>query len=331
MTDFDVFLHGDVFLDLVFAGLPTAPQPGTETFASSMGTLPGGIATLGIACARLGLRTALAAGFGDDAYGVWIRSALEAEGVDISRSATFPQPTNVTVSMAYHGDRAMVTRGHDLPVPAEQFIGAPPPARAIITDLGGDRGAHRWWRDAAASGAKVYADIGWDPTGAWDPARLEPLRECAAFAPNEIEAMRFTGTASAPEALDALSEIVPLAVITRGPHGAIAQDRRTGETAESPGIKIALVDPTGAGDAFMAALVYARLQGWPLQRVLDFAVLYASLSVTQIGGAFAAPGWHEISSWFVEADDDLWRRYSWIPSVIPPGEHAKVRRAPVTF
>ena len=143
--------------------------------------------------------------------------------------------------------------------------------------------------------------------------------------------MRFTGTASAEAALDALSEIVPLAVVTRGPNGAIAQDRGTGERAEAPGIALGLVDPTGAGDVFMAALVYARLRAWPLQRVLDFAVLCASLSVTQIGGAFAAPGWHEISSWFVEADDDLWRRYSWIPTVIPPGEHAKVRRAPETI
>lgn len=326
-----MFLHGDVFVDLVFTGLPSAPQPGTEIFAERMGMLPGGIATLAVACARLGLRTALAAGFGDDAYGAWIRTALAEEGVDLGRSRVVPQPSNVTVCLGYDGDRAMVTRGYDLPIAADELIGQPPSARAVITDLGADRGAHTWWRAAAAEGADVYADIGWDATGAWDRARLEPLRECAAFTPNETEAIRYTGAADAHEALEKLIEIVPFAVITRGPNGAIARDRRTGETAESSGIAVAHMDPTGAGDVFTAALVYARLQEWPLQRVLDFAVLCASLSVTEIGGAFAAPGWLELSDWFVNADDDLFKRYSFIPSVIPPTEHAPVRRAAETF
>lgn len=326
-----MFLHGDVYLDVVFAGLPAAPQPGEEILAERMGTLPGGVATLAVACARLGLSTALAAGFGDDTYGSWLRTVLEREGVDLSRSVTFPRPTNVTVSMAYDGDRAMVTRRHSAPVLADAFIGTPPPCRAIITDFGGDRGEHRWWRRAAAAGASVFADIGWDPTGIWDPARLEPLRECAGFAPNEVEALRFTGADSAEAALEALSDLVPLAVVTRGVNGAIALDRAAGERASSPGIAVELIDPTGAGDTFTAALVYARLQDWPLQRTLDFAVLCASLSVTELGGASAAPGWHEIAAWFAQADDDLWRRYSFIPNAIPPGEHAPVRRAPETL
>lgn len=325
-----MFLHGDVFVDLVFAGLE-APQPGTEIYAGAMGTLPGGIATLAVACARLGLTTALAAGFGDDAYGRWMRTVLEEEGVDLSRSVTLPQPTNVTVCLGYSGDRAMVTREHAAEVSADEFIGTPPSVRAVITDLGGDRGSHRWWREAAAGGAKVFADVGWDPSGAWDPARLEPLRECAAFAPNEAEAMRFTGAATPEAALEVLAEIVPLAVITRGADGAIAFDRVSGERAESDGIAVGLVDPTGAGDVFTAALVYGRLQAWPLQRVLDFAVLCASLSVTELGGSLAAPGWHEITTWFTKASDDDWRRYSWIPSVVPPVAHEKVRRAPETF
>lgn len=325
-----MFLHGDVFIDLVFAGIDP-PTPGTEVFAEAMGTLPGGIATLAVACARLGLRTSLAAGFGDDAYGAWIRRVLDDEGVDLSRSRTFPQPTNVTVCLGYSGDRAMVTREHPLPISADELIGAPPVARAVITDLGGDRGTHRWWREASAAGARVFADVGWDPSGEWDPARLEPLRECAAFTPNETEAMRFTGADSPEAALEALAEIVPLAVITRGANGAIALDSATGDRAEAAEIGVDLVDPTGAGDVFTAALVYGRLQEWPLQRVLDFAVLCASLSVTELGGAFGAPGWHEITTWFTECDDDLWRRYSWIPSVVPEGEHAPVRRAPETF
>ena len=78
--DIDVFMSGTVFLDIVFTGLPTLPAAGTEVWAGGMASCPGGIANLAIAAARLGLRTSLAAGFGDDVYadfcwrtGCWAR------------------------------------------------------------------------------------------------------------------------------------------------------------------------------------------------------------------------------------------------------------------
>ena len=52
---FDVFMTGPLFFDLVFTGLPSAPEPGTEIFTEGMGSLPGGIANLAVATARLGL------------------------------------------------------------------------------------------------------------------------------------------------------------------------------------------------------------------------------------------------------------------------------------
>ncbi|TNC17048.1 carbohydrate kinase family protein, partial [Georgenia sp. 311] len=45
----DVFLSGPLFLDIVFSGLPSVPRPGTEVWASGMGSLPGGIANLAVA------------------------------------------------------------------------------------------------------------------------------------------------------------------------------------------------------------------------------------------------------------------------------------------
>ena len=76
-TDLDLFLPGSLFFDIIFTGLPSAPQPGTEVWAEGMGSVPGGIANLAVAAARLGLATGLSAGFGDDAYGAWSWSLLE--------------------------------------------------------------------------------------------------------------------------------------------------------------------------------------------------------------------------------------------------------------
>ena len=62
----DVLLWGTVFLDIIFTGLPHLPAAGTEVWADGMGSSPGGIANLAVASSRLGLRTSLAAAFGDD-------------------------------------------------------------------------------------------------------------------------------------------------------------------------------------------------------------------------------------------------------------------------
>ena len=80
----DVLLSGQVFFDIVFTDLPEEPAPGTEVWARDMGSGPGGISNLAVAASRLGLRTGLAAGFGDDVYGSWCWDVLsEQEGIDM--------------------------------------------------------------------------------------------------------------------------------------------------------------------------------------------------------------------------------------------------------
>jgi hypothetical protein len=63
----DLLLTGTVFQDIIFTGLPHAPEPGTEVWSEGMGSCPGGVANQAIAAARLGLRTNLAATFGTTA------------------------------------------------------------------------------------------------------------------------------------------------------------------------------------------------------------------------------------------------------------------------
>ncbi|MEU7053763.1 PfkB family carbohydrate kinase, partial [Streptomyces eurythermus] len=110
----DVYLTGTVFLDIIFTGLDSAPVRGTESWARGMGSSPGGVANMAAALARLGLRTALAAAFGDDHYGEYCWDALErGEGIDLSASRTVPGwHSPVTVSMAYEGEAEIA------PVPA---------------------------------------------------------------------------------------------------------------------------------------------------------------------------------------------------------------------
>lgn len=334
----DVYLTGTVFLDIIFTGLDSAPVRGTESWARGMGSSPGGVANMATALARLGLRTSLAAAFGDDMYGEYCWDALSrGEGIDLTLSRTIPGwHSPVTVSMAYEGERTMVSHGHEAPPPENAFDGGhapgcPPPSRACVASLVPGR-REGWLGCAAGRGSRIFADVGWDESGRWDPADLADLEHCEAFLPNAEEAMRYTRTDTPRAAARKLAELVPLAVVTMGSEGACAVDGRTGESAEVPAIAVEALDPTGAGDVFVAGFVTGTLAGWPLADRLAFAGLSAALSVQEFGGSLAAPGWAEIAAWWQQvrryeagAPAALRRQYAFLDDVLP----ASARCAPL--
>lgn len=350
--DCDVFLTGTVFLDIIFTGLDSAPVRGTESWARGMGSSPGGVANMATALARLGLHTSLAAAFGDDHYGEYCWDALEqGEGIDLSMSHTVPGwHSPVTVSMAYEGERTMVSHGHEAPPPATappgvvrpapvagRFPQCPPRARAAIASLVPGR-SEPWVAEAARRGAMVFADVGWDETGRWDLAGLPDLAHCQAFLPNAQEAMRYTRTDCPRAAAHALAEHVPLAVVTLGAEGAYAVDAATGTAAEVPAIEVEALDPTGAGDVFVAGFVTGTLANWPLADRLAFAGLTAALSVQEFGGSLSAPGWAEIAAWWHQvrtcADQDpaALQRYAFLQDLLPSAaRHWPLRRAVPTI
>ncbi|MFF3874155.1 carbohydrate kinase family protein [Streptomyces sp. NPDC001978] len=320
----DVYLTGTVFLDIIFTGLDSAPVRGTESWARGMGASPGGVANMAAALARLGLKTSLAAAFGDDHYGEYCWDALaQGEGIDLSPSRTVAGwHSPVTVSMAYEGERTMVSHGHEPPPEDQPTPDCPPRARAAVASLTPGRHAP-WITQAARKGTRIFADVGWDDTGAWDLSGLADLGHCEAFLPNAAEAMRYTGADSPRAAAHALTEYVPLAVVTLGSEGAYAVDRRTGETAEVPAIAVEALDPTGAGDVFVAGFVTGTLAGWPLADRLAFAGLTAALSVQEFGGSLSAPGWTEIGAWWRKVqsvagqDPTALRRYAFLERLVP--------------
>ncbi|MGY0486631.1 carbohydrate kinase family protein [Streptomyces sp. WG-D5] len=334
---YDVYLTGTVFLDIVFTGLDSAPVRGTESWARGMGSSPGGVANMATALARLGLRTSLAAAFGDDHYGEYCWDALEqGEGIDLSYARTVPGwHSPVTVSMAYEGERTMVSHGHE--PPPEPAPACPPHARAAVASLA--PGVEEpWVARAARSGTLIFGDVGWDDTGRWDLAALPGLRHCEAFLPNAEEAMRYTRTSCPQAAAHALAEHVPVAVVTLGAEGAYAVDGRTGETASVPAIEVEALDPTGAGDVFVAGFVTSTLAGWPLADRLAFAGLTAALSVQEFGGSLSAPGWLEVAAWWQEAraNDHQSRcaldRYAFLAPLLPETSRAwPLRRAVPTI
>lgn len=72
-----------------------------------------------------------------------------------------------------------------------------------------------------------------------------------------------------------------LTAATLGHEGVLAWDGQ--QFHYVPAYRVTAVDTTGAGDIFHAGIIYAFLQGWPLQRQLEFACAAAALNCTSVG------------------------------------------------
>ncbi|HET7676736.1 MAG TPA: PfkB family carbohydrate kinase [Candidatus Limnocylindrales bacterium] len=313
----DVLVSGTVYFDLVFSGLSAAPMPGREVRTAGLEGVPGGAANVAMALARLGLQVRLHAAFAHDLHGEWLHAVLTDAGVDLSASHWLPDwRTPMTVSLAYAGDRSMIT--HELPQPEAptDVLGARDLPRALFVWLGQRRQA--WLPRARALGVTVFADVGWDESERWPDEHLAELRHVDVFLPNEIEATSYTRTAGAGEAARVLARLVPLAVVKCGRGGAVASDGRDGPPLSVPGLELEALDTTGAGDVFDAAFIFGTLAGWGLAERLRFGNLVAGLSVRRHGGSLGAPTWSEIAAFVRDrsSGDDC---YDFLAPHLEPG------------
>ena len=279
----DLLAAGQLFLDVLYGVLPTAPTPGQEIFTGRAELTPGGIANFSAAASALGARTAIAARIGDGPVSRITRALLEESGIDTTRLQIDPGwDLQVTSALPYAGDRALVTGG-----PAPMGAAPAPDARGVTSIA-----LHLGIEDLpwlATTESSVWADVGWDAAGAWDHALLRHLEHCEGFLPNHVEAMAYTRTDSPLTAARRLSELVPITVVTRGADGAIGIDSRSGLEVEVGAPSLGPVDPTGAGDTFGAALIVLRDRGLEFRDALEAACLAASARAAGLAGPGTTP------------------------------------------
>ncbi|WP_159620339.1 carbohydrate kinase family protein [Ruania rhizosphaerae] len=317
-----VAVLGDVFVDLVLAGLAGPPVAGREVYAQDSTLAPGGSANHAVALARLGVRTHLVSTVGDDDLGLIIQRQLRSAGV-VLEDARHCERSHVTVSLSSTDDRALATYLAPEQGPVEPGPHAPLPD-GVVLYLSSTATDGAWWRTASAQGSRVYADIGWDPSSEWAVESLEPLAHCHAFLPNEQEARAYTRTDTPQAAAAALARHVPVVVLTCGSDGALAIDQRTGEEANVPALAVEVRDPTGAGDVFVGGFVTADLLDLPLTDRLAFATLTAGLAVRRLGGSLAAPTVHDLTQWWQHRraargpeERALQQRYEFLEDLLP--------------
>jgi ribokinase len=273
----DLAVVTPAYLDYTFVGLEALPGPGEERFAGDMLRSPGGGAITAIGASRLGLRTALVAPLGDDLAGNFVRRALREEGVEVGEPRGSRTPT--TMVMPVGGERSMVTVDPGVRARAADLEPLSPRAVAATLEQ----------IDLVPDGVRGYVTCGDDDARAF-AGRLPDLaaaRRPRALIVNRREACVLTGADTPEEAVAGLAEVAELAAVTLGANGAVVVV--DGHRFAVPGSNAApVLDTTGAGDLFAAALAWADLSGAEPDVALAWANLYAGLSIgthTGTGGA----------------------------------------------
>jgi len=99
---------------------------------------------------------------------------------------------------------------------------------------------------------------------------------------NEAELAALTGIEDCEEGLAKLAQDVPVVIVTRGEHGAVAI--AGGERAQAPAEPVErVVDTTGAGDLFAAGFLFGHVRGRPLAECLRTGAICASEVISHFG------------------------------------------------
>jgi sugar/nucleoside kinase (ribokinase family) len=262
----DVVCVGDPFLDLIFRGLTSMPVLGEEQLAAGLVVVPGGVANVAYALGRLELAAAVCGPIGRDPAGRLLAGLMADAGVAwVGRAG---DATPVSVALPGDGDRALVTVMPAPTVDVETLLGIS--SRAVIVDLPS--------APLLPPLPRVYAVVG-DPEVAMLTGRLpSSLAGIHALILNEREATGLTGLSDVRSAAGHLASLGTTVVVTRGAAGATAIEP-DGRTVDVAAPEAVVGDPTGAGDLFAAAYVWADLAGQALEERLHLATRYASLSL----------------------------------------------------
>lgn len=290
-----VLCVGILVADIVVPPLERLPAAGELVATGDFLVQPGGCAAnTATALRRLGVAAAVCGRVGDDAFAAVVLDPLRAAGVDTSAVATTPgcgTSKTVVVPVAGEDRRFIHTVGANATLTAADIPAAALRAAPVVY-VGGylvlpglDRSAlAARLREARAGGARVVLDVV-VPAGAHDLSldavgELLPLADY--FVPNDDEARALTGLRDPARQAEAfLRAGANTVVIKLGERGVHVRGAEAAFAMPAP--PVAVVEPSGAGDAFAAGLVVGILEGWDLERAVRFASVLGGSACTALG------------------------------------------------
>lgn len=267
---------GSANVDLMFSGLSRLPNEGEELYAEEFSLhLGGGILGTLVNVSRLGIPVRAGTFLGEDIFSRFVVKALEALPITITnlykggRGGLFPPiPLNLSVAAITPRDRTFLSYtdkkapdDNELQGVFELCTGA----RIIEMQMG----YIEVYRKLKTENSILIFDMAWDDRVP-RPVYESYLELADYWTANQQEALKFTGCKDIRHAARVLRDWLKTPIIKLGASGCLLYDERI----IPPIDEFVPIDATGAGDAFLAGLVYGLYH----QRPIEDAVLMGNIT-----------------------------------------------------
>ncbi|MGW5522940.1 5-dehydro-2-deoxygluconokinase [Gordonia sp. NPDC003950] len=314
---FDVLAIGRSGVDIY----PQQIGVGLEDVTSFGKFLGGSAANVTVAAARLGDRSALISGVGDDPFGRFVRAELTRLGVDnryVGIDDTYATP--VTFCEIYPPDDFPLYFYRKPSAPDLQVEVADIDTAAVadtrlywstVTGLSEEpsRSAHfAAWESRARRPLTVldldYRPMFWDTPAAATEQVQRALGHVTVAVGNREECEIAVGETDPHKAADALLDLgVELAIVKQGPRGVLGKTRH--ETVEVAPIPVDVINGLGAGDSFGGSLCHGLLADWPLEKILLHANAAGAIVAGRLECSTAMPTADEVAALAATAQEHI--------------------------
>lgn len=299
-----ILVVGSFVMDLIVS-TPRFPSAGETVIGCGFSTAPGGKgANQALQAARLGAEVTMAGRVGNDSFGAQILASLQKGGVDISHVRIDKEEAtavgNVQLEVQEKGtqNRIVVVPGANMRVAPEDVSFLEKEIRTydlVMLQLEIPMEINEIVAGYAAA-ADVPVMLNPAPSAAVPETLLSKLTY---LSPNEHEAADLTGYC--PEGEEGIQETAEAlralgarqVLITLGKHGCVFAD--ADGMVKSPCVDCGpVLDPTAAGDSFIAAFCTAVSAGAEIPEALAFANCTAGITVTRMGAQTSLPTGAEV-------------------------------------
>ena len=298
----EIIVLGDVNADII-ARVSSWPKPGGECLAERVELHCGGVgANCALALHRWGISARLVACVGGDDLGGTLLKTLAKNGVGVKfiQRTTKAMTGLLYINVTPDGQRTFFgSRGANClvrPQPTAALKGAM--AACLMgysfLDPAPEAAARQILRAVHVRGGWVSLDVGMEPSHKIPKKILRTAQHVDLLFVSSEEAAALTGKRDPRKSFARLRKAGARDIVMKlGKRGCLVLD--DGDVRLVPPFHVRVVDSTGAGDAFTAAFLHARLRGWPVSEAALAANAAGAAAASVVGAGQNAPSLREIT------------------------------------
>lgn len=268
--------------DLLYSGMPRIPGEGEEIYANGLQIkMGGGVPATMITLSRLGISTKLGTFLGEDIFSKVVKNELDRNSVKyVNLYCGSEIPVTVTSALITENDRTFASYRNKLVITdklIETIYQLCSGAKLVEMHVG----FLDVYKKLKNDHVTMVLDTGWN-----DDLSIEKYADYIELAdyytPNYKEALKITGTTRPEDAIKILGRYFKYPVIKLNKDGCMVMI--DGDISIIPPLQnVKAVDATGAGDAFLAGLLYGLFYDYDISTSILFGNITGGVCVSGIG------------------------------------------------